>query len=539
MRFLAAFAILSLTLASFQSHAQDSDNDGIPDAVEIQLGLNPAVKDNDVFGNAQLFAMQQYRDFLSREGDPAGITGWTNLITGGTYTRLQVINAFLSSQEFSGFVAPVVRLYFATFLRIPDYAGLTFNAGLVKNGTVTLTQLADFFAASPEFTATYGSLNNTQFVTLLYNNVLGRAPDSAGLNGWVSLLNSGYTRGQVLLGFSDSAEYQAAQANEVFVTMMYAGMLRRTPEPAGFNGWVAFLAAGTYTRTQVINGFFLSAEYHDRFLPPPRVFTIVLENHDYAEIIGSPNAPYINSLIASYGLATNYMDSGTHPSLPNYLYLISGNTQYPGLIDVGPTAPPYFPSAGDNLGNQLQAKGIAWRSYQESMGTPCKLTASGNYNPKSDPFLYFSNIQGSNALCAATNRDYSEFAGDLASATYRYMWISPNLVNSGHDPAADPVAALKASDTWLATEIPKILASPAYQAGGIIFLTWSQAEGRNGDPADQVPMIIISAKIKSAGFRSNHPYSHASYLATVEDIFGLPRLGTAQGADSMMEFFAP
>jgi uncharacterized repeat protein (TIGR02543 family) len=246
----------------------DYDNDGIPNAVELVEGTNPLVKDNDVFGNARLFSMQQYRDFLSREGDPAGIVGWTNLITGGTYSRVQVINSFLLSDEFAGVIAPVVRLYFATFLRIPDYAGLTFNAGLVRNGTVTITQLADFFTASPEFAATYGSLNNTQFVTLLYNNVLGRAPDPAGLNGWVQLLTTGgYSRGQVLLGFSDSVEYQASQGNKVFVTMMYTGMLRRTPEPTGFNGWVGFLDAGTYSREQVINGFFLSTEYHGRFLP--------------------------------------------------------------------------------------------------------------------------------------------------------------------------------------------------------------------------------------------------------------------------------
>jgi hypothetical protein len=247
--------------------AGDSDGDGISNAVEAAEGTNPLVKDNDVFGNSRLFAMQLYRDFLNREGDVAGIQGWSDLVTAGTYTRNQVINAFLSSDEFAGFVAPVVRLYFATYLRVPDYAGLTFNAGLVRAGTVTLAQLADFFTASPEFVATYGSLTNTQFVTLLYQNVLGRAPDAAGLSGWVALLEGGYTRGQVLLGFSDSTEYQNAMANEVFVTMMYAGMLRRTPEPAGFDGWVSFLDAGTYTREQVIDGFFLSTEYRGRFLP--------------------------------------------------------------------------------------------------------------------------------------------------------------------------------------------------------------------------------------------------------------------------------
>lgn len=268
------------------------------------------------------------------------------------------------------------------------------------------------------------------------------------------------------------------------------------------------------------------------------VFTIVMASHDYAEIVGSSSAPYINSLIDSYGLATNYVDSG-HPSLLNYLYLASGAAQYPGVIDIGPTTVPYFPSASDNLGNQLQTHGIPWRSYQESMGTPCTLTASGTYTPTHDPFLYFADIQTAGSLCATTNVDYSQFAGDLAAGTYRYMWITPNLVDSGHDPVANPVGALTASDAWLATEVPKILASSVYQAGGVIFLTWDQAVGRNGDSADRVPMIIISPRIKSVGFKSGNPYSHASYLATVEDMFGLPGLAAAQTANNMLEFLTP
>ena len=173
-----------------------SDGDGIPNGVEPARGPQPAREgQRRLPPHARLFAMQMYRDFLGREGDAAGITGWTDLVTAGTYNRNQVIDAFLSSPEFAGFVSPVVRLYFATFLRVPDYDGLTFNAGLVRNGTVTLTQLADFFTASPEFVALYGSLDNAQFVTLLYSNVLGRAPDPAGLAGWVALLDGGMTRG--------------------------------------------------------------------------------------------------------------------------------------------------------------------------------------------------------------------------------------------------------------------------------------------------------------------------------------------------------
>jgi len=266
----ASFSIASFSLTSMAAAlppGEDQDGDGIPNGVEAAEGRDPFAKDNDVFANARLFAMQMYRDFLNREGDAAGIQGWTDLVTAGTYTRSQVIDAFLQSPEFSGFVAPVVRLYFATFLRVPDYDGLVFNAGLVRNGTLTPLQLAEFFTVSPEFQATYGALDDAQFVTLLYANVLGRAPDPAGLAGWVAVLDGGASRGQVLLGFSESPEYQASLANEVLVTMMYAGMLRRTPEPAGFSAWVAGLDDGTYTREQVINGFFLSTEYHDRFLP--------------------------------------------------------------------------------------------------------------------------------------------------------------------------------------------------------------------------------------------------------------------------------
>ena len=279
------------------------------------------------------------------------------------------------------------------------------------------------------------------------------------------------------------------------------------------------------------------------------VWTILLENHDYNEIVGSTSAPYINMLISQYGLATNYQDSGTHPSLPNYLYLASGATQYPGIIDLDPTQSfitGSFPVKAENLGGQLQTAGIAWRSYQESMGTPCLLSANANhYAPKHDPFLYFDNIQnGANGLCAKTNVDYSSFAADLSGGTYRYMWITPNLLNDGHDPSSSPAdikTALTQSDTWCSTEIPKIMASAAFQAGGVIFLTWDEAEGRMSDGGtdskEQIPMIVISPRIKTAGYKSNTAFTHASYLATVEDIFHLPRLGAATSATTLAEFF--
>ncbi len=261
------------------------------------------------------------------------------------------------------------------------------------------------------------------------------------------------------------------------------------------------------------------------------VFTVLMENHDYAEIVGSANAPYFNSLIAKYGLATNYMDSMVHPSLPNYLYLISGDTQ--GVTtDFDPTTNG-FPKNAQHLGSQLIAKSVPWRSYQESMGTACKLTVSGNYAPKHNPFLYFTDIQS--GPCAATNVDYSQLAADLTANANHYYFITPNQVDDGHNGTPGP--ALKVSDTWAQTEIGKIMASPAYLNGGVIFITWDEAEGRNGDSRDQVPMIVVSEQIKSPGFKSNKAYSHKSYLATVEDILGLGRLATTTNEPNMMEFF--
>ncbi len=260
-----------------------------------------------------------------------------------------------------------------------------------------------------------------------------------------------------------------------------------------------------------------------------------MENQDYAEVVGSSQAPYLNSLIADYGLATNYSDSGVHPSLPNYLYMVSGNTQYPGNVDVDPTSLK-FPVDADNLGSQLTAAKIPWRSYQEDMSQPCLLTDVGNYAPRHDPFLYFKGIQQNASLCASTNVDLSAFDTDLASGKYRYLWVTPNLLDDGHDPADDPSTGLEQSDTWCAAFIPKILASKDFAEGAVLFITWDEAEGRNGDSPDKIPMIVVSKRIKHQGMTVSTALSHASYLATVEQMFGLKRLGDATNATTLQSF---
>jgi hypothetical protein len=210
------------------------------------------------------FVKQQYRDFLNREAEPAGLQYWVNIIDSGAMTRAQVIESFFWSEEFGATIAPIVRLYFAYFLRVPDYEGLMYRIDQFSNGQ-SLEATSDAFAASPEFQQTYGALSNEAFVDLVYQNILGRAPDQSGYAFWVEELNSGrWTRGQVMIGFSESPEYEGLTSYEVYVTMMYIGMLRRSPDEGGFNFWVNYLGSGN-SGLALIDGFLNSQEYAARF----------------------------------------------------------------------------------------------------------------------------------------------------------------------------------------------------------------------------------------------------------------------------------
>lgn len=258
----SVFRVLGGDSVAIASAIGDVDNDAAPDAVESG---DPFIRDNDIFRDARLFAMQQYRDFLGREGDSGGIEFWTNQIAGGHQSRGQVVESFFNSREFQGTIAPVARLYSAYFVRMPDYGGLVFWAQYYR--TNSLLAISNHFATSPEFFDRYGSLGSADFVALVYNNVLGRAYDPVGQAFWTGEPDSGrMTRGQVMLEFSESPEYQSLVRSEVYSTMMYIGMLRRAPDPGGFSFWVDYLDQGN-SGLALIDGFLGSPEYRARFLP--------------------------------------------------------------------------------------------------------------------------------------------------------------------------------------------------------------------------------------------------------------------------------
>jgi hypothetical protein len=183
----------------------------------------------------------------------------------GTGTPVNVaVKSFNDSAQTT--VAPIVRLYFAYFDRVPDFVGLQSWTSRLRGG-MSLNAISEAFADSAEFQATYGPLSDTQFVTLVYHNVLDREPDPGGLAYWLAQLTSGaMSRGTVMLKFSKSGEFKQASANEALVTMLYYAMLKRMPNPSGFASWVAQLDAGASPLT-LIDALMAAPQYHARFLP--------------------------------------------------------------------------------------------------------------------------------------------------------------------------------------------------------------------------------------------------------------------------------
>ncbi|MCB1332914.1 MAG: DUF4214 domain-containing protein [Roseivivax sp.] len=173
--------------------------------------------------SSSAFVTLLYNNVLNRAPDAGGLAGWVSLIDSGQRSRAEVVVGFSESAEFiqstavgalqysqtglqGAWVDDVFRLYNATLGRDPDASGMRGWSDQLAAGRPFL-QVVNGFVASTEFTATYGSLDDNGFVTLLYNNVLGRAPDSAGLAGWVNQLASGTSREQVVQGFAQSQEF--------------------------------------------------------------------------------------------------------------------------------------------------------------------------------------------------------------------------------------------------------------------------------------------------------------------------------------------
>lgn len=208
---------------------------------------------------AQTFVEQTYRDLFDRAATPTEVyTGVDQLENRGVASS-SFVHDLLQGPTYQGRVAGVTRLYRAIFLRDPDTAGMEYWFGEVNRG-VSLSRIANIMASSAEFQKRYGSLDNGQFVDLVYQNVLHRAPDDAGRRFWVDQLDSGArTRGQMMVGFSESAENKAATRGRVDVIVTFFGLLHRVPFSHEYSAWLGHSTLGL---TEFILGSF---SYANRF----------------------------------------------------------------------------------------------------------------------------------------------------------------------------------------------------------------------------------------------------------------------------------
>ena len=251
------------------------------------------------------------------------------------------------------------------------------------------------------------------------------------------------------------------------------------------------------------------------------VFTIVMENKSASDIVGNKDAPYINQLIAQGALAAGYHDPFVHPSEPNYFWMMAGEN-FGVLDDDDPTS--HHLDSKSHLADQIEAAGLTWKSYQEGMGASCGLQSHDRYAAKHDPFVYFDDINGwdgtafqPSARCNTHVVDYSQLDADLANHTVpSYVFITPNLDHDMHD------GSIAQGDAWLAGQLPKLLASDAFENGGVLFLLWDEGSG-GLSPGDDPPFIVLSPNGKT-GYVSHVDYDTSAYLKTVENVLGVQSL---------------
>ena len=236
--------------------------------------------------------------------------------------------------------------------------------------------------------------------------------------------------------------------------------------------------------------------------PAGHVFVIVLENTSYRLAM---QQPYIASLARRYAVATNYHGLG-EPSLPNYLAMTSGSTW--GVND---NEFHQLPATG--IGNQLTQAKISWKAYMEGFTGDC-FNSPYPYALKHNPFAYYG------GECPPNVVSMDQLPGDLAGKTPMLSWITPGLCNDGHD------CGVRTADRWLAATVPQIVASKAWKQNGSLFITWDESDA--GD--NRVALLVVTPKLRGT---ITTRLDHFSLLATVSDLLGVSRLGSAKQATSL------
>lgn len=319
----------------------------------------------------------------------------------------------------------------------------------------------------------------------------------------------------------------------------------------------------------------------------PHVFVIVLENTTYDQAFGSAAvSDYLASELPAMGMLLTQYYGTAHPSLPNYIAMISGQAPNPdthgncqdytdfmdrGMGEYGQALGRgcVYPTSVPMIGDQLTAAGLTWRAYGEDMAarpdeapTACRHPVLGQpdadqhqkpgdaYATRHMPFLYFHSVIDS-PDCAERVVDLGRLDADLAllSTTPNLVYVVPDLCNDAHDETCldGGLGGLTAADAFLRTWVPKVLASPAFADNGLLVITFDESEsgadasgccgelqgpnqsepaGKTGPGGGRTGTVLIGPAI-TPGSVNDTPYNHFSLLCSLEDLWGLEHIGFA------------
>jgi acid phosphatase len=244
---------------------------------------------------------------------------------------------------------------------------------------------------------------------------------------------------------------------------------------------------------------------------PTHIVIVVEENRSENGIIGNKSAPFITTLAAG-GANMTQSFAETHPSEPNYLALFAGNT-----LGVTKDQCPVNGGAAPNLGSELLAAGYTFVGFAEGLpavGSP--VCSAGKYARKHVPWANFTNVPAANSL------PFSAFPMGNYSSLPTVSFVIPNNDDNMHD------GSIAQADSWLNREMSGY-ANWAVANNSLLIVTFDEDDGSGpGGSRNQIPTVFYGAHVRPGSY--SEQINHYNVLATVEQMYGLPKTGYAAGA---------
>jgi phosphatidylinositol-3-phosphatase len=265
----------------------------------------------------------------------------------------------------------------------------------------------------------------------------------------------------------------------------------------------------------------------------PRIAVVVLENTDYANVIGNPAMPWLNQLAQANALATNYY-ANTHPSIGNYFMMTTGQ-----LVTNDDSAD--IVVSVDNIVRQFAKDGKTWRAYADALPSPGYLGGNtGTYLKRHNPFAYFSDVVNSSAQ-AANIVPFPQLESDLSSGSLPdFLFIVPDAVHDAHScPDSEPDCTLDErlalADTWLRENVAPLLSSPTF-SNGLLVVTFDEASNLDSTHGGGRIVTVVAGSAARKVLESDEFYQHENLLSLIGDLLNLSSVpGAGQGANPMTD----